>query len=55
MTASKLVSLVDWSVGCSGVVGLLLALFRGSDRGIASTGFASYIDLVVTLSVNMEH
>ena len=43
------------SVGCSGVVGLLLDLFRGSELGIASVGFASGIDLVVTLSVIMEH
>ena len=45
------------SVGCSGFVGLLLDfdLFRGSELGIASIGFASSIDLVVTLSVIIEH
>ena len=43
------------SVGGSGVVGLLLDLFRGSDLGIAPAWSASCIDVVVTLSTIMEH
>ena len=45
------------SVGYIGAVGLFLDLdlFRGSEFGTASVGFASSIDLVVSLSVIIEH